>query len=55
MSPKRFALLVLRDALVWAAIACTQALAADEAEEMAAEEAEMLAEMEEMNERMRWS
>lgn len=38
MSPKRFALLVLRDACVWLAISCTQALSADEAAELEEEE-----------------
>ena len=47
MSPKRFALLVLRDTTIWIAIAINQALSRDEAEEMAAEEAEMAATLEE--------
>ena len=47
MSPKRFALLVLRDALVWAAIACTQALSADEEREDAEEEEALRVDLEE--------
>ena len=55
MSPKRFALLVLRDTTIWIAIAINQALSRDEAEEIAAEEAEMLEDLEARMREREWN
>lgn len=47
MSLRRFLLLVARDTTVWIAIACTQALSADEEREDAEEEEALRVDLEE--------